>query len=77
MSDKLVKTSPLLIGDRPLPHSPDAERAVLSCLLQDPAATMDLAIQKLEREEAMYMPANRRLFSWILGSYPLKVRNVQ
>ncbi|OVE82496.1 replicative DNA helicase [bacterium M21] len=53
---------PLLVGDQPLPHSPEAECAVLSCLLQDPAATMDLIFGRLETGESMYMPANRRLF---------------
>ncbi len=55
------RIGPLLVGDQPLPHSPEAERAVLSCLLQDPAGTMDLVFARLQANDAMYLPAHRRL----------------
>ncbi len=63
MADDTAKVGPLLVGDRPLPHSPDAESAVLSCLLQDPATTMDVVFGKLETDQCMYVPAHRRLFA--------------
>ena len=65
MSERPSKIGPLLIGDKPLPHSLEAERAVLSCLLQDPSGTMDLVLGKLSTNECMYSPVHRRLYECI------------
>ena len=55
------RIGPLLVGDKPMPHSPQAERAVLSCMLQDPINVMDLVFSRLTSDEAMYVPAHRYL----------------
>lgn len=53
---------------RSLPFSDDAERGVLSCMLQLPDPTVNQAMEKL-REEAFYSPGNQLLFSVILEIY--------
>jgi len=57
------KIGPLLTGDSPLPHSLEAERAVLSCLLQDAPGTLDLAFGKLKSEASFYHPSHRKIFA--------------
>lgn len=52
---------PLLTGDRPLPQSMESERAVLSCLLQDPGATLDAAMAQLKTDECFYHPPHRKI----------------
>jgi replicative DNA helicase len=54
---------PLLVGDRPLPHSLEAERAVLSCLLQDARNTLDLVFAKLQTEDCFYHPPHRFIYT--------------
>jgi replicative DNA helicase len=52
---------PILIGDQPLPHSLENERAVLGCMLQDPASAIDIGIESLETREAYYVPIHRTI----------------
>lgn len=54
---------PLLIGDRPLPHSVDMEGAVLSCILQSPIECFEEA-GNLKASD-FYVPSNRRIFESI------------
>lgn len=63
MADPANSTGPLLLGDRPLPQSPEAERAVLSCLLQEPGLTLDSVFAKLHDENFFYSPAHRHVYS--------------
>jgi replicative DNA helicase len=65
MADLAPTYSPLLIGDRPLPQSLDAERAVLSCILQDAGSTLDTVLARLRLDECFYQPAHRRLLGCI------------
>lgn len=60
---RLENIGPLLVGDRPLPHSLEAERAVISCLLQDTRNTIDLVFAKLRTEECFYSPAHRTIYN--------------
>jgi len=56
-----ARVGPLLVGDKPMPHSPVAERAVLSCILQRP----DLMIEMMTKAPSMdvfYVPAHRVLY---------------
>lgn len=62
MQDEKAKPGPLLVGDRPLPHSQEMESAVLSCLLQDPFSTMDGVFSRLENDACMYVPVHRRIY---------------
>jgi replicative DNA helicase len=57
------KIGPLLVGDRPMPQSIDAEKAVLSCLLLDPAATIDFVFSKIQTEECFHLAPHRRIYS--------------
>lgn len=50
---------PILIGDRPMPHSIELERSLLACLMKDPETTAD--ILDLD-EEAFYQPDHRHIF---------------
>ena len=54
-----------MTGDRPPPHNLDAEKAVLSCLLQDPAYTLDSALSKLQESQCFYNSAHRAIFEII------------
>lgn len=55
---------PLLMGDQPLPHSPEFEQAVLSCFMTWPDE-MKLEFNRI-RPDDFYIPANRRMFSAIM-----------
>jgi replicative DNA helicase len=59
-----------ILGDvgRSLPFSDEAERGVLSCMLQLPEPTINLAMEKI-REEAFYSPGNRLLFATLIEIY--------
>lgn len=48
--------------DRPMPQSPDAERAALSCILQEPSEWLEEAIGLLP-DDSMHLPAHRRLMA--------------
>ena len=62
-NSRLENIGPLLVGDRPLPHSLEAERAVISCLLQDTRNTIDLVFAKLRTEKCFYSPAHRTIYN--------------
>lgn len=53
---------PIFTPDRPIPQAVDAENAVLSCLLLDPAETLDTVFSKLPEEDCFYNPANRAIY---------------
>lgn len=57
--------SPLTDATRSLPFSSDAERGVLSCMLQLPEELVGKAIETL-RPEAFYSPAHRLLFETLI-----------
>ena len=57
------KLGPFLVGDRPMPQSMEAEKAVLSCLLMDPASTMDLVFAKITSEASFYHSAHQRIYA--------------
>lgn len=59
-----MENGPLLIGDRPLPHSIDMERAVLCCLLTYPEE-LSLEFDRL-RPDDFYVPAHRRIFDALM-----------
>jgi replicative DNA helicase len=59
------KIGPLLVGDQPLPQSLEAEKAVLSCLLQDTAGTYDLIYSQLYTEDCFYLPSHRLIYTTI------------
>ncbi len=54
---------PLLVGDKPLPQSIESEKAVLSCLLLDPAETMDLVFSKIISEKYFLNSAHKKIFA--------------
>jgi replicative DNA helicase len=54
-------SGPLLVGDRPLPHAKLQEIAVLSCIMQDPAAVWPVVAACLQ-EDDFYIPHHRRLW---------------
>lgn len=56
------RIGPLLVGDRPLPASPEAESAVLSCLLLDPDSTLDRALSRLSSDECFHHAPHRKIF---------------
>jgi replicative DNA helicase len=57
------RVGPLLVGDRPLPQALDAERAVLSCLLAEPGATMDAVFAKLQTEDCFHSAQHRKIYT--------------
>lgn len=57
----------LLDEDRPQPHSPDTERAVLGAMLREPQFCGNSAIEFLSGGEAFYSHAHREIFNAILG----------
>jgi replicative DNA helicase len=58
---------PLLnLGDRPLPHSNEAEIAVLGSMLLEPTRAVEVAIHRLIYEDAFYRPAHREIFKAIV-----------
>jgi len=59
------RAGPLLVGDQPLPHSSERERAVLACMLQDPARCIDIGLESLSCREAFYVPIHRVLYDCI------------
>lgn len=66
MSEKTRQVSdvgPLLTGERPLPQSLDAEKAVLSCMLQDPLQTLDMILAALQDSQCFHYPPHRRIFN--------------
>jgi len=68
-ADKASDAAELLSDiERPLPFSDDAERAVLSCMLQMPEPTINEAVEKLH-EESFYSPGNRLLFALMVEIY--------
>ncbi len=62
MADYAKQLGPLFVGDRPLPNSVEAERAVISCLLQDPDGTLDTAFARLKTEECFYQGDLRKIY---------------
>ena len=48
------------MGGQPLPHAPEAERAILACILQQPESTAD-AVSSLQRE-SFYVPLHKTLW---------------
>lgn len=62
----MSRVGPLLIGDRPLPHRPEAERGVLSCALQNPKEHLEDVLAWLT-DDAFYVPAHRKLLSELRG----------
>ena len=57
------KLGPFLVGDRPMPQSMEAEKAVLSCLLIDPSSTMDLVFSKISNEASFYFQPHQRIYT--------------
>ncbi len=57
------KMGPILTGDRPMPQCVEAEKAVLSCLLLDPSATLDIVFSKLKSDTCFFHPPHRKLYS--------------
>lgn len=57
--------------ERPLPHSADAEEAVLGSLLIDPDAIFD--VSGFLRPEAFYRSQNRWIYEAILGLYEQRI----
>lgn len=53
---------------RSLPFSDEAERGVLSCMLQLPEPTINQAMEKIP-EDAFYSPGNRLLFALLIEIY--------
>ncbi len=56
----------LLKGDRPLPHDADAEMAVLGCMLLEPECAIDLAMARLNFENAFFTPAHQKIFTLLV-----------
>ena len=54
------------LGDQPLPHSYDMEKAVLSCIIQDPVCAM--VVESLP-EEAFHIPQLRRVYKAMQTNY--------
>ena len=52
-----------MVGDKPMPQSIEAEKAVLSCLLMDPSSTMDLAFSKIPNEASFYFVPHQKIFA--------------
>jgi len=48
------------MGNQPLPHAPEAEIAILACVLQEPEKSAD-TVSRLERE-SFYIPLHRTLW---------------
>lgn len=69
MNESFQTASPLLIGDRPFPHSRDMEKAFLSCVLQDPDNTFD-RVSNIPTED-FYIPAHKRVWGILLGMVKL------
>ena len=46
-----------------MPQSVEAEKAVLSCLLMDPASTMDLVFSKIPSEVSFYYAPHQKIFA--------------
>lgn len=63
----MSRVGPLVIGDQPLPHTPEMEQAVLACIMQDTVCAAN-AIETLP-DDAFYVPANRRLFWGLKETY--------
>ncbi len=61
-------TSPVEDVTRSMPRNEDAERAILSCMLQDPANTIPRAIESLN-SGFFYIPAYRTIFEAMLHLY--------
>ena len=59
------KIGPLLVGDQPLPQSIEAEKAVLSCLLQDTAESFDIVYSKLQTDDCFFLPSHRLIYNTI------------
>ncbi len=57
-----AKIGPLLVGDRPLPQCIEAEKAILSCLLLDPCATMDSVFSRIKTETCFHHAPHRKIF---------------
>ncbi len=63
---------------RAMPHSVEAEKALLSSILLDPAEILDEAIQRLGREpDAFYVPAHQSLFAVMISLHDSKGRLVE
>ena len=54
-------------GDRIPPHSVDAERAVLGCIMQDSGRVIDNCIQKKISAESFYVQSHRTLFETMMA----------
>jgi replicative DNA helicase len=50
-----------------MPQSMDAEQAVISCMLQDAPATLDLVFARIKSEEFFHYPPHRHIFSAMRG----------
>lgn len=51
-----------LLPDRPLPHSPTAERATLSCLLQNPCLLTQI-MARVSSMDVFFIPTHRRVYT--------------
>jgi len=58
--------SPLLVGDRPLPHNDEAEVAVLGSMLLDPEGAVDVATAKLKFERSFFNPNHQTIFDTLV-----------
>jgi len=58
--------SPLLVGDRPLPHNEDAEIAVLGSMLLDPENAIDAAVARLNFPGSFFHPGHQTIFDTLV-----------
>lgn len=56
-------------SDRIPPHSVDAERAVLGCILQDAERVMDVCVRSQLVSDSFYLQTHRLLFETLLELY--------
>ncbi|MDD2478585.1 MAG: replicative DNA helicase [Victivallaceae bacterium] len=59
---KQSAVSGVFADSRPQPNNPEAERAVLSAMLREPAACVDIAIENLSTSSVFYYHVHREIF---------------
>lgn len=57
---------PVRAGERIPPHSEEAERAVLGCVLQDAVRVLDLCVQRQIQPDSFYIQSHQTLFGVML-----------